>query len=102
MTGGYTREIAGATVTFLISVYQRATDSTDGALVALQGVSVIIRGPDGANVVANGSLIYRAVGQYSYLWNTTGLAPGSYKVEFSAIVSGNGTTVKKDARVELV
>lgn len=102
MTGGYTRELVGATVSLLVSVYQRAADSTDGALVALQGISVTIKGPDGANVISVGSFVYRGVGQYTYLWNTTGLAPGSYKVEFSAIVSGGGTTVKKDARVELV
>ncbi len=102
MSTGFARALVGATVSLLVSVYERNTDSTNGTLVALQGIEVEITDGDGTVIITAGEFEARGVGQYTYRWDTAGLLPGTYKVKFTATVSADGVTVVKNARVELV
>lgn len=74
------RVSAGTPVFILIRTREIRNDSLNGQLVAANGANVDITGPTGSSVVDNGSVTFRQTGELLYTFNTTGLAPGTYKV----------------------
>ncbi len=98
---GFTRKPVGSTVALRVKTVKRTDDATDGDAVAVDGLRITINDPNGTAVVSDAHLDVEGTGVYTYRWDTTGLARGTYKLIVKTIVSATGLPVIDDVRVEL-
>lgn len=98
---GFVRRVVGSVVGIRVRVVQRLADATDGDPVAVNGVRATVTNPEGTVIVTDAHLDVEGTGVYTYRWDTTGLARGTYKLQIKTIVSATGLPVIDDLRVEL-
>lgn len=96
------RDLGGA-VPIKLHAREVRSDSLDGQRFRLSGASVTIKKPDGTSAgVTNATMTYVQDGEYQYLWDTSALVAGDYKVEILGTVNSTGDKVPKNVIYRLV